>query len=143
MALGEPIFHVRVYSKPAGLPDAVSITIAGRAWRVLPDVRSAMLGSLSASWEAASAALEQLGAFVEPDGSLVWVGSGPPSWQVEGQLFERSDRLQFVELKGRCPAAKFDQLLSAFGWPATALVFELVKEGVVVDEEEFRRLHAL
>ena len=85
------------------------------------------------------AALERM--FCEPDGSFVWTSSqGEPPWQVDGNLYDRDERLLFVDLKGTCPREQFDRLLTALGWPATRLVFQLTREAVFLDEAEFRRL---
>jgi len=96
---------------------------------------------LAASFEEACAglnSLEQL--LIEPDGSFVWSSSGSePHWQVDGVLYDRAAKLIYVELKGRCPAARFDQLLMIFGWPRTQLMFQLVREGAFLDEANFRR----
>jgi hypothetical protein len=85
--------------------------------------------------------LERL--FCEPDGSFFW-GSphDGPRWQIDGNLFDRAGRLLFVDLKGTCPPAEFDRLLSAFGWPETPLMFQLVREAVFLAEPEFRRFAA-
>ena len=48
-------------------------------------------------------------------------------------------RLVYVEAKGSCPADAFDQLLRAVGWPAVPLVFQLIREGLYLDEATFRR----
>jgi hypothetical protein len=82
--------------------------------------------------------------FIEPDGSFVWTGGASDSdrWQVDGNLIDRGDCLAYVELKGRCPELQLNQILSALGWPNEPLAFELTRRGVVVDEEEFRRLAA-
>lgn len=80
--------------------------------------------------------------FMEPDGSFVWTGStddGQP-WQVDGNLIDRGDVLAYVELKGVCPTERFDELLSALGWPDSPLVFQLPRRGVFLEEEEFRRV---
>jgi hypothetical protein len=77
--------------------------------------------------------------FVEPDGSFVWVASSGPAWQLDGVLYDGAGRLWYVELKGRCPQEEFDRLLSALGWPQTAVVFQLVREAVELDEPAFRR----
>jgi hypothetical protein len=61
---------------------------------------------------------------------------------VDGNLIDRGDCLAYVEVKGRCPELQFNQILAAIGWPETLLAFELTRRGVVVDEEEFRRLAA-
>ena len=85
----------------------------------------------------------------ELDGSFVISGdfkralaSPPPTatnrWQVDGHLFDFDDRLHRVELHGHCPAAAFDDLLRCVGWPIQPLVFEMVREGVTLDEAGFR-----
>ena len=97
------------------------------------------------TFEEAVATLEKLERmFVEPDGSFVWVspraiGSAVGSWQLDGNLFDRNGRLLLVDLKGRCPETEFDQLLTAFGWPGTPVIFELTREAIFLDETEFRR----
>jgi len=93
------------------------------------------------TWEQAAAALEALPRMMfEPDGSWIFSGGvGRERWQVDGHLFDFENRLHRVELHGKCPEAAFDDLLRCFGSPATTLVFEKVREGVTVDEAEFRR----
>ncbi len=77
--------------------------------------------------------------FVEPDGSFVWVADhGEPAWQVDGLLFDRAGQLVYVELKGSCPAERWDLLLGSLGWPTVPLVFQLVREAIFLDEASFR-----
>jgi len=84
------------------------------------------------------AALERM--YCEPDGSFVWVSSqGEPAWQVDGNLYDRNERLLFVDLKGTCPSEQFDRLLSALGWPGTPLMFQLTRDAIFLDEAQFRR----
>ena len=102
-------------------------------------------GPLSVAFDHALAALERLDRlFIEPDGSFVWAGSLPDgtTWQVDGNLIDRGDFLAYVELKGRCPEAQFNQILTTFNWPGALLAFELTRRGSVVEEAEFRRLAA-
>lgn len=75
----------------------------------------------------------------EPDGFFVLAGGqGPTHWRVSGHLFDFGDRLHRVELNGDCPAESFDALLACFGWPSMSFAFELVAEGVALDEPSFR-----
>ncbi len=111
------------------------------------------------SWEEAAAALETLPRMIfEPDGSWIWSGGGHDRWQVDGHLFDFAGRLHRVELHGECPPEAFDQLLRlhrvelhgecppeafdqllrCFGWPQQQLTFEQVREGVRLDDAEFR-----
>ena len=96
---------------------------------------------MAVGFEEACRALAELPLmFVEPDGSFVWASSkSEPPWQVDGVMYDRNERLLFVDLKGDCPKEKFDQLLQAFGWPDTPLLFQLSREAVYLDETEFRR----
>jgi len=111
--------------------------------------------SFACTWEDAATALEQIPRMIfELDGSFVVsgdvdqserAGASPPSsaasarWQVDGHLFDFAGRLHRFELHGDCPPIAFDELLRCVGWPRQPLVFEMVREGVTVDEQEFRQ----
>ncbi len=87
--------------------------------------------------------LNQLGSlprlYAEPDGSFVWTSSQENMrWQVNGNLYERNDRVLFVELKGSCPASEFDQLLACFLPDEKACVVQLTRPAVFVTAEVFR-----
>ena len=110
--------------------------------------------SFDCTWEDAATELEQLPRMIfELDGSFVISGehqrakragaSPPPSetstrWQVDGHLFDFAGRLHRLELRGECPPAAFKELLRCVGWPRQPLIFEMVREGVTVDERSFR-----
>jgi hypothetical protein len=109
------------------------------------------------TWEDAAAMLERLPRMLfELDGSFVFSGSvtrvdseraGSSStpaqqdlrWQVDGHLFDFDGRLYRLELRGQCPPTIFDELLRCVGWPAQSLAFEMVREGVRLDEAGFRQ----
>ncbi len=77
--------------------------------------------------------------YAEPDGSFVWTSPQENiRWQVNGNLYERNDRVLFVELKGSCPASKFDQLLACFLQDEKACVVQLTRPAVFVTPEIFR-----
>ncbi len=107
-------FHAIVHADPPGTPFVVTFE----------DVSAAL------------ATFERL--YIEPDGSFVWTSTGEPAWQLDGVLYDRDGRLQHIDLKGTCPAAALDRLLSTLGWPATRVQFELVREGETLDEAAFR-----
>jgi len=110
--------------------------------------------SFACTWEDVATALEALpGMIFELDGSFVISGnieraeragaSPPPSetstrWHVDGHLFDFAGRLHRLELHGECPPAAFDELLRSVGWPLQSLVFELVREGITLDEQSLR-----
>lgn len=110
-------------------------------WQVLDVPRESLGRPLLTSFDGALvrlAALPRL--YAEPDGSFVWTSpAADRPWQVDGNLFERDGRVLLADLKGSCPAEEFDRLLTAFGWPAEPLMFELVRAGVFLDEQTFRR----
>jgi len=61
------------------------------------------------SFEAAATVLKNLPRFFfGPEGSFVWVASdnGELTWQVDGQLYDRQERVIYVKLKGSCPASR-------------------------------------
>lgn len=77
--------------------------------------------------------------FVEADGSFVWVSPGTDwRWQVDGNALEMEGRLLLMELRGSCPAAAFDRLLTGLGWPATPVMMQLLRPAVFLDEPTFR-----
>jgi hypothetical protein len=134
-------FHVFVHARPADIAPGPPHVRAGRAFATLAIPPTALAAPLPVTFEAAGeglAALPRL--YFEPDGSFVWVADDGAGWQVDGVLYDRAGRLLYAELKGRCPAARFDQLLACLGWPAAQLVFQWPHEAVFTDEAEFRRL---
>jgi len=97
---------------------------------------------LAVSFDAALAELGSLPRlFIEPDGSFVWrgVSNDGEAWQVDGNLIDRGEVLDFVELKGACPSERLDEVLRMLGWPALQLTFQLPRQGVFLTEEAFRR----
>ncbi len=100
--------------------------------------------SFACTWEDSAAQLEQLPRMIfEPDGSFVVSGGVYETcWHVNGHLFDFAGRLHRLDLHGQCPPESFDGLLACVGWPKQPLVFEMVREGVSVDESRFRNLAA-
>jgi hypothetical protein len=97
--------------------------------------------SFACTWEDAATVLEAMPRMIfEPDGSFVVSGGVQEArWQVDGHLFDFAGKLHRLELHGECPPEFFDTLLRSVGWPGQRLVFQLVREGLDVGEEDFRR----
>lgn len=135
-------FEARIQARPAEATEGECLELRGAAYRPLV-IHPAMLAAavFPVSFEQAEAALATLPRlFIEPDGSFVWVANDTQrSWQIDGNLYDRDGRLLYVEVKGSCSAAAFDQLLRALGWPDVPLAFQLVREAVYLDEASFRR----
>ena len=136
-------FYITIHALPADASPGPSIELAGRQVRTL-QIAPATLSTTTfgCSFEAAQARLADLERmFIEADGSFVWTSPHDgPAWQVDGNLYDRNEQLLFVDVKGVCPAEQFDRLLTAFGWPATPVMFQLVRQAVFLDESEFRRV---
>lgn len=134
-------FEVSLFAKLKTFKLAAEVSLRGQA---LPTLDPAALLSgtpYTCSFEEASESLAQLLRMdIEPDGYFVCAGEcDGKRWQIDGHLFDRADRLWRVDLKGSCPVEMFDNLLACFRWPATELVFQLVQEGVTLEEPVFRR----
>jgi hypothetical protein len=134
-------FHIAVHARSPEVAVGPEIVLRDVKLQTLSDSPAALTAPWPVTFEQAGEDLSKLERlYFEPDGSFVWVsGQGEPKWQVDGNLFDRDGRLLFVDLKGSCPSEQFDQLLKAFGWPATAVMCQLLREAVFLDEAEFRR----
>src|SRR5687768_7138218 len=96
-------FNVSLYAAPAGSQPARPIELDGGVFQAI-DIPAATLAAtqLACSFEEAVARMEALERmFVEPDGSLLWVGEDASQrWQVDGNVYDRAGRVQYVELNG-------------------------------------------
>jgi hypothetical protein len=134
------IFHVTVLARADTAVCGPTLQLGGRAVQTLSVPQEDLSAPFGLSFEEAEQRIGLLPrAYIEPDGSFFWGSpAGEPNWQVDGNLFDRNGRLAFVDLRGSCPPEEFDQLLSALGWPATPLIFQLVQAAILLDEAEFR-----
>ncbi len=134
-------FRTNVFARPEGLAAGPSVELSGVSTATLNLQGRPLDASLPVSFEQAFDALEALGRMdIEPDGFFVHSGEDAEGrWQLDGHLFDFGDRLYRVELSGRCPPEVLDRLLGCIGWPDTAVVFELIQEGVLLDEPAFRQ----
>ena len=133
-------FEVSLHGRPVEARPGPTHADAWGSWPSLTVPREALSRPLAI---AADEALERLSAeprlFAELDGSFVWTsGQDETPWQVDGNLLERNGRVLLVDLRGSCPRAEFDRLLTAFGWPAQPLMMQLLRPAVLLDETVFR-----
>lgn len=137
-------FQTTVQKRQDSVRHGEPLELDGRVWTPLSGSGLLVPTPMPVSFEQAADRLQELPRmFFEPDGSFVWVGDEQGQrWQVDGQLTDRDGHLLYADLKGNCPANRFDQLLAAFGWPAASLVFQLTLHAVFLDEADFRRLAA-
>jgi hypothetical protein len=132
-------FHSNVFACPSHATGGNAIELRGLS---IATLRAQPFDAyLPVTFEQAIAALSKLPRLdAEPDGFFVIAGDHDGRrWQVDGHLFDFGMRLHRVELHGECPPAEFDALLRSVGWPEARLAFELVMEGVALDEAAFRQ----
>ncbi len=117
------------------------IVVGGRDLRVLSVSPGDLGRPLPVTFEQAAAKLASLSRCdCELDGFFVYSGGHDADrWQIEGNLFDRDGCLVQVDLRGFADEPRLDEVLSAFGWPAAQVMFELPEVGVFLGEAEFRR----
>jgi hypothetical protein len=138
-------FQVSLHARAAGLEAGPPIQLDGVSYATLQVPPGGAATPFAVSFEEAVQRLTELERMhVEPDGWFLWGGpvegwASAPRWQVEGNLYDRQERLLYVPLKGSCPPEELDRLLRALGWPETPLMYQLTAQAVYLDEVEFRR----
>jgi hypothetical protein len=135
-------FHANIFALPPQSAIGAPITLRGAE---LSSLRAQTFDAfLPVTFEEAYDALAKLPRVdIEPDGFFVISGDvNGRRWQLDGHLFDFGDLLHRVELHGDCPPESLDAILACIGWPQTPLAFELVKEGVALDEAAFREFAA-
>jgi hypothetical protein len=137
-------FVAVVHARPEVVRAGPSLALRGAMSPTL-DIAPQELPSFERTFEEVAAELERLPRlYFEPDGSIVWVSSDPADpWQLDGMLYDRAGHVLHMELKGTCPAAALDQVLTTLGRPYQNVIFQLVREAVFLDGEAFRRYAAL
>lgn len=135
--------HANVFAPPPDVVDGPEVTLRGLVLRTLTDPAGGpprFVASLGVSFETMQQRLAALPRTdCEPDGFFLVTGhAGDVFWRLNGHMHELRGSMYRVELNGECPEATLDQVLGALGWPDTELAFELVREGVTLDERAFR-----
>ena len=128
-------------TEAANLPRAESYVDAWGTWPTLAVSHDLLAVPMAIEFDDALSRLARLPRmYVEPDGAIVWTSPREGRrWQVDGNAFEKDGRVLLADLKGSCPASKFDQLLAGFGWPHQAMLTQLGRPAVFLDEQTFRR----
>jgi len=85
---------------------------------------------LPLTFEEAVARLECLPMlYIEPDGSFVWAGAGPPPFRWEGMLHDRGERLSHVELIGHGGVDALLRLMESAAGEPSQLMIQTVRDG--------------
>jgi len=137
-------FDITLHGRISGAADPRPVATYQDAWGAWPTlcVSNEMLAvPMVIGFDASLDLLNQLERmYAEPDGSFVWTSPRDGLWwQVDGNASEKDGRVLLVDLKGSCPAPEFDRLLAAFGWPQQAMIMQLVRAAMFLDEPTFRR----
>ena len=134
-------FHATVHARPTVSIRDREIELAGVTLSACDLLSNELVIPFEVTFEVVLQRLQQLARLdAEPDGFFVFSGGQHAAeWRLNGHLYDRAGRLLYLELKGSCPAASLDAILGTVGWPQQALLFQLVREAVVLKESEFRR----
>lgn len=135
-------FDIRLYRRPTDALPGPEFTGSGDGIPTLSVPVDRQAEPMAITFEESLDRLGSLpGCYAEPDGSIVWTASGPEGrWQVDGNLYDRGGKIVNARFAGQCPAEAFDRLLACFGWPEEPLMMELVRAGVFVGDDAFRRV---
>jgi REP element-mobilizing transposase RayT len=136
--------HANVYALPPVAIVGPEVTLRGQSLSTLRSEAGgppSFLATLPVTFEEMQAALLELPrSDCEPDGYFLVTGHEDGAfWRLNGHMHEYEGQMHRVELHGECSTATLDYVLRTMGWPDAELVFELVKEGVTLREEEFRK----
>ena len=136
-------FHVRIYPRPAAVTTEELRKVGNSQVTPLRAAQPDLYSGWPITFDEVATRLGRLPRmFLEPDGSFVWVSDAKELWQTDGLLSDLGPRLAHVELRGTCNRVSLDELLRCLGWPQTPLAFEMIAEGLLLDERDFRRLAA-
>jgi len=141
-------FEIVVHAKPTSAAAGPTYALRGVDLPTLA-ITAAECPSFDRTFEEVAADLERFERmYFEPDGSFVWVpadGDGAGSAerrQLDGMLYDRDGRVRHIELKGSCTGDEFDRIAAVLGRPTSAMVFQLTREAVFLDDVTFRRYAA-
>ncbi|MEN0109900.1 MAG: hypothetical protein AAF805_04180 [Planctomycetota bacterium] len=147
-------FHANVYALPSSAEEGPTRTIRGASAVTVAGVGSGpprFLDVLPVTFEEMQRRLWELPRCdCEPDGFFLVTGHTADGvfWRLNGHMQEYQPegadepRMHRIELSGECPESHLDMVLRTTGWPDAELAFELVKEGVTLREDAFRRYAA-
>lgn len=135
-------FHTNVFAKPNSVSKGKDTTLRGKEYATLVDPNGGppkFVEPIPRSFEQIQQRLVEIPRMdIEPDGYFLVAGGEPDRWQIDGHLYEYNGAMHRMEIHGRCPAEVFNELLACCGWPDAEMLFELVLEGVTLDEPSFR-----
>ncbi len=137
-------WHLRIARHPPNALPRGNATILGQFVETLELPQGPI--PLSVSFDHVSDVLSQFpNLHFEPDGAFTWGSVERRSqherlWQLDGMIYDRENRIEYVELKGNCDRAAweaFTQVLS--GVEYVPLVVHWIEQGLWISEPDFRK----
>ncbi len=137
-------WHLRIARFPSNATPYSTALILGRQLQTLalPTGPS----PLAESFESVADQLSLLpNLHFESDGSFFWcsiqrLSTPGRSWQLDGMVYDRENRVEYVELKGNCDQATWETLTRVLsGVEYVPLIVQWVEQGIWISEPEFRR----
>ena len=136
-------WHIAVYpSLPQEVPTQAAI-VDGQTVEALQIEARELNKTFDVSFDKLFESLQEFERlFIELDGSFVWRGTSDDSrWQIDGVVFEKDDRVWYVELKGYCDHQSFNKLVCCLAGNESSCIVQSITEGTVVSGREFIRLN--
>ncbi|MBP90637.1 MAG: hypothetical protein CMJ64_28660 [Planctomycetaceae bacterium] len=136
-------FHIIVHGFPNASLDTAKLSVGHIDLQTLVVPSALQSTPLPVTFDQAADQLESFPRLhFEPDGSFVWVSDSdsPVAWQLDGNLYDRGDSVNHVEIKGSCVPDELRRLLDVFSDDDSPLMFELVSLAVFVGEGELLKL---
>jgi hypothetical protein len=133
-------FYATVHWRPATVVHGEEVQVGGLKLFALTVDPAALVDTFPVSFEQAAERMQALPRMLlEPDGSFVWVDACG-CWQLDGSLVDDGKHVRHMEVGGTCLPRALDDLLRVVDWPSSPLMFQLIRYGVFLAEEEFRRV---
>lgn len=136
-------FHTSVFTGPSATIVGPSVQLRGARFSALhapaggPPIFDRPLARSFEQIQQSLLAIPRMD--IEPDGYFLVTGGeqGGERWQIDGHLFEYEGQMHRIEIHGCCKEVTLDALLDALG--GGPHVFQLVREGVTLSDDDFRR----
>lgn len=129
---------ITIHARTPGDAYGTPLDLDGCEVRPLARPADSIAAPFAVGFEQAAERLAELDPMIhfEPDGWFIWHSpkDESPVWQINGNLYDRQERLWLIPLRGKCPESVLMRLLTVLAnEPAAELMFELTRAGIYVD----------
>ena len=98
-------WHLMIQARPTDVGAGPTLTICNTKVPTLDLKGQPVTEPLAVRFDAVLSSMDQLGMFVEGDGSFCWTAPGA-AWRIYGEIYDGHETVQYVELKGKCPGGR-------------------------------------